>query len=299
MPRAGWPGAVTSRPMEEDMTDTFDRCTRLAYSRSGSGEPLVLLHGQGLSRRSWDPVIACLTAHRDVIAVDLPGHGDSRRQMPAEGVAPADLAVAVTELLDDLGLDTVHVAGNSLGGWVALEVARLGRARTVTALSPAGLWRRTAPAYVRTSMRQSRLNSKLVRLVAPKAPQTRLARAVFMMTASGRPWSVPYEPAHRAVHDMASAAGFRETLRGLESSRFRGGSAIRVPVTVAFGSRDRVLLRGSARRRTELPSQTHLVSLRGCGHLAMVDAPRTVAALLLDGSRSDVARTGVRQLAAA
>jgi pimeloyl-ACP methyl ester carboxylesterase len=277
------------------MTDTAERSTRLAYGRSGSGEPLVLLHGQGLSRRSWDPVIADLALYRDVIAVDLPGHGDSRRQQPGEGAAPADLAVAVTELLDDLGLESAHVAGNSLGGWVALEIGRLGRARSVTALSPAGLWRHNAPGYVRVSMRQSRLNSKVVRMLAPNAPRTRLARALFMATASGRPLSVPYEPAHQAVRDMASASGFRETLRALETDRFRDGSAIRVPVTVAFGSRDRVLLRGSARRRGDLPDHARLLSLRGCGHLAMVDAPRTVAALLVEASRSGAARSEDRQ----
>ena len=116
--------------------------SRLAYDRSGQGEPLVLLHGQGFSRRSFDPVVPALAARRDVIAVDLPGHGESPRQPKGAGNAPRDLAVAVAELLDELELPTVHVAGNSSGGWVALELAKLGRARTVTALAPAGLWRR-------------------------------------------------------------------------------------------------------------------------------------------------------------
>ena len=114
---------------------------RLAYDRTGQGEPLVLLHGQGFSRRCWDPVVEALAAHRDVIAVDLPGHGESPRQPKGAGNAPRDLAVAVGELLDQLGLPTAHVAGNSSGGWVALELGRLQRARTVTALDPAGLWR--------------------------------------------------------------------------------------------------------------------------------------------------------------
>jgi pimeloyl-ACP methyl ester carboxylesterase len=280
------------------MTDTIDRSTRLAYGRYGSGEPLVLLHGQGLSRRSWEPVIPLLAPLRDVIAVDLPGHGDSRRQADEEGAAPGDLAVAVIELLDDLGLDSPHVAGNSLGGWVALEIARRGRARTVTALSPAGLWRRKAPVYIRTAMRQSRLNAKVVRLFAPDAPRTRLARALFMVTASGKPLAFPYEPARTAVHDMAAAPGFRETLRGLERRRFRDGSAIHVPVTVAFGSRDRVLLRGSGRRTGELPDHARLLTLRGCGHLSMIDDPPMVAALLLEASQSAALEPGPRQTTA-
>ena len=137
--------------------------SRLAYDRSGQGEPLVLLHGQGFSRRSFDPVVPALAARRDVIAVDLPGHGGSPRQPKGAGNAPRDLAVAVAELLDELELPTVHVAGNSVGGWVALELAKLGRARTVTALAPAGLWRRSAPLHIRAGMRLARLNAKIVR----------------------------------------------------------------------------------------------------------------------------------------
>src|SRR5215213_597191 len=219
-----------------------DHAPRLAYDRTGRGEPLVLVHGQGFSRRCWDPIIDLLAADRDVIAVDLPGHGESPRQPKGTGSAPHDQAVAVAELLDELDLPTAHIAGNSSGGWVALELGRLQRARSVTAISPAGLWRRKAPLYVRTAMRQTRLNARVVRRLAPNAPRTRLVRALFMCTASGRPFSVPYEPVLRAVHDMATAAGFGETLRAMESRRFRDGAAIEVPVTVAFGSRDRVML---------------------------------------------------------
>ena len=92
------------------------RAARLAYDRSGRGEPLVLLHGQGFSRRCWEPVVDSLAADRDVIAVDLPGHGDSPRQPKGTASAPHDLAVAVAELLDELDLPTVHVAGNKSGG---------------------------------------------------------------------------------------------------------------------------------------------------------------------------------------
>src|SRR3954466_3075177 len=113
---------------------------RLAYDRTGSGEPLVLLHGQGFSRRCWDPIMDLLAADRDVIAVDLPGHGESPRQPKGAGSAPHDLAVAVAELLDELDLATGHVAGNSSGGWVALELGRLKRARTVPAPGQARLW---------------------------------------------------------------------------------------------------------------------------------------------------------------
>jgi pimeloyl-ACP methyl ester carboxylesterase len=262
---------------------------RLAYHRTGQGEPLVLLHGQGLSYHSWDPTITALSAERDVIAVDLPGHGASPRQPEGRGSAPADLALAVAELLDELGLQTVHVAGNSTGGWVALELGRLRRTRSVTALSPAGLWRNKAPAYIRAAMRQTRLNARIIHRLAPNAPKTRLARALFMATASGHPFKVAYEPVRQAVQDMATAPGFRDTLRAMERTRFRDGAAIQTPVTIAFGRRDMVLLPVIARRRTELPTHAQWLTLAGCGHIAMFDDPDAVADLLIKASATNPA----------
>jgi hypothetical protein len=81
----------------------------------------------------------------------------------------------------------VDVAGNSIGGWVALELGSPQRARTITALSPAGLWRCKAPAYIRGAMRRTRLNARIIRRLAPNVPQTRLARALFMATTSDDP----------------------------------------------------------------------------------------------------------------
>ena len=263
-------------------TQNAARTRRLAFDRTGSGAPLVLLHGQGFSRRSWDPIIEQLAAHRDVINVDLPGHGESPRQPKRAGNTPHDLAIAVAELLDELGIATADVAGNSSGGWVALELGRLGRARTVTALAPAGLWRRRgAPLHIRLGMRLARFNARIVRRLFPHAPRSRAGRALASAQVAGHPFRMPYRPVHDSVHAMATAPGFRETLRALEKTRFTDGAAITVPVTVAFGSRDRVLLPGVARHRGQLPAQTRWVRLRGCGHLPWLDDPDTVVNLLL------------------
>ena len=111
---------------------------RLNYVRRGSGEPLVLIHPLGAELVVWEPVMERLARERDVIALDLPGFGRSP-ELDGEPT-PRTLAGSVAGLLDDLGIERAHVAGNSLGGWVALEVAKAGRALSVAGLCTAGLW---------------------------------------------------------------------------------------------------------------------------------------------------------------
>src|SRR5690349_19117480 len=130
--------------------------TELAFTRSGRGEPLVLLHALGLSRTIWDDVIPDLARHFDVIAVDLPGFGDSPPLPAAIEPTPAALAAAVARLLDEVSIDAGHVVGNSLGGWVALELATIWPVTSLALLSPAGLWRSRTPRYALASLRVSR-----------------------------------------------------------------------------------------------------------------------------------------------
>ena len=129
--------------------------TTLAYTRCGGGEPLVLLQGLGSFRQAWDPVVPALARVADVIVVDLPGFGDSPRLPATVEPSPAALAVAVAGFLDELGLDTPHVAGNSLGGWVGLELAAVRPVASLTVLSPRGLWRSGTPLYCRASFQAS------------------------------------------------------------------------------------------------------------------------------------------------
>jgi pimeloyl-ACP methyl ester carboxylesterase len=151
-------------------------------------------------------------------------------------------------------------------------------------LSPGGLWGRHAPVLLRTTLRQARINARIVRWLAPGAPRSRLARTLFMAQISGHPSKVPYALANQAIHDMATAPGFRQVLHGAERTGFRDGAAIQVPVTVAFGSRDRVIPPILARRRGELPAHARWIEIKGAGHVPMFDEPGAVAALLLHAS---------------
>src|SRR3954453_19356825 len=111
----------------------------LDHHRGGFGAPLVLIHGIGHTWRGWKPMLPLLEERFDVLAVDMPGFGRSEPFPPTVDSPPEALADAVEDEMARAGFDRAHIAGNSLGGWVALELARRGRAETVTALSPAGL----------------------------------------------------------------------------------------------------------------------------------------------------------------
>src|SRR5829696_2155253 len=110
-------------------------------------------------------------------------------------------------------------------------------------------------------MREVRFAAKMTRKAAPNAPRTRLTRGLSFIQASAHPSELPCEPVKTAIHDMTTAPGFPETPHALEKRQVEDGAAITVPVTGAFGSRERVLVDKLARRRDQLPDQTRWVTL--------------------------------------
>jgi pimeloyl-ACP methyl ester carboxylesterase len=262
----------------------------LAHVRSGAGEPLVLLPGLGFSHHVWDPVVPALVADFDVIAVDLPGFGDSPPLPAGVEAHPAVLAAAVRDLLDELGVGAAHLVGNSLGGWVALELAALRPAASVTLLSPAGMWRRGTPRYCRVSLRASRWVTEHAPRLLSRVVATRAGRSAVLLQTYGRPSQVTPAEARAAFRDVGTAPGFEAVLRATARTRYRATRPIAAPVTVAFGARDRLLLRGQSRHLDELPPDVHVGRLPG-GHVpAAVDAPAVVA--LLRASTARGARIG-------
>ena len=253
----------------------------LAYTRSGAGAPLVLLHGIGLDRRSWDPVAPALARNFDVIAVDLPGFGDS-----APGQAdPKALAEAVAGLLTELGVTSPHLAGNSLGGWVALELAGLelaglGPVASLTLLSPAGLWKRNTPRYCRVSLQASRWLARHATGPLSRLVRFRPGRVLVLGQTHGHPARLTPGYARAAVQAMGTCPGFEATLAATARRRFLATTPIGAPVTVAFGSRDVLLLPRQSRHLDQLPAGTKAEALPGCGHVPMADDPVAVAELI-------------------
>lgn len=249
--------------------------SNLAYDRAGTGPALVLLHPLGADRKVWRPVLDRLTDHRDVICVDLPGFGDS----PAlsDSPHPAALAAAVGGFLGGLGVEDPHLAGNSLGGWVALELAITGAAASVTGIAPAGLWSRPLapkPEVARTLARLARP------LLKPAMRADRFKRAALLGSVA-YPERVPADAAADLVAAYATASGFTAVNRAMRAGVFSGFDEVHVPLTLAWCEHDRLVT-----RPRQVPPRAREVLLAGCGHIPMWDDPDAVARVLLEGSRA-------------
>ncbi|MFF5227504.1 alpha/beta fold hydrolase [Dactylosporangium sp. NPDC000521] len=254
--------------------------------RKGTGEPLVLIHGIGHHWRAWEPVIDLLAERHDVIAIDLPGFG--RSPAPADNQGMPSAVAALAQYFAETGLDRPHVAGNSLGGAIALELAAAGHARSATALSPAGF---CTPAQVRRAL--SILRGHRVGAFTP----TPLLK-VFYRTGFGKAFSFGWlvrDPsvltAERALADtlaLRGGKGFGAVARHGRAYTYTARPD--VPVTVAWGSRDRIFLPVQADvARERLPGARH-VALDGCGHVPMSDAPALVADVILSTTAAAATR---------
>jgi pimeloyl-ACP methyl ester carboxylesterase len=263
----------------------------LAYSRIGAGAPLVLVHALGLDRSVWDPVLPALARRFDVIAVDLPGFGDSEPLPPSVEPTPAALAGRVALLLDELGIRSPHVAGNSLGGWVALELAALRPVASLALLAPAGLWRGGTPLYCRISLQATRWLSVHAGGLLSRLVGFRWGRVLVLGQSHGRPGRLTAAQARATIRAIGTAPGFDAALAATLPRHYVARTHLDVPVTVAFGSRDLVLLRHRSRHLEQLPADVRLAALPHCGHIPFADDPAAVSALITAAAGRALSRT--------
>jgi pimeloyl-ACP methyl ester carboxylesterase len=253
--------------------------SELVYTRQGSGEPLVLIHGIGHRRQAWDPVIGLLAQSYDVIAVDLAGFGESPAYPDGTAYTMDNAAADLSANFAAWGIDKPHVVGNSLGGAIALELGARGLARSVTALSPAGFFR----GFDRIAAFALLMTLRLAAVITP-APLLRTIsrRAIGRRLVGLALYTHPERFSADAVYGdslaLKHAAAFGGTLKAGTTYKF--ASPIPVPATVAWGTRDRILFYGqSALAQERLPEAQH-VALPHCGHVPMIDDPALVVRVI-------------------
>jgi pimeloyl-ACP methyl ester carboxylesterase len=253
--------------------------------RAGTGTPLLLLHGVGAIWRAWSPVLPYLEPHHDVIVPTLAGHGGGP-PLDAD-VAPSvqALADALEGELDKLGLQKVHIAGNSLGGWVGMELARRGRARSLVLFSPAGAWR---------SQRSIELRANAIRLSvgalgryasrADAIAANAVLRWPLLAGQVAHPNRVPPEELAAFIRAGGAAPVVAPLLRQLPLRQVDPLPAVRdYPVRLVWGSRDRVIpFDGFGSAMLERIPGAELIRLAGVGHVPMSDNPAGVAELILE-----------------
>ena len=257
--------------------------------RGGSGEPLVLIHGGGGTPRLWRTTSPLLEPHHDVLAVTLTGHFGGR-ELPRGAESSVDRLVDDVESdMDEAGFGTAHVAAGSLGAWVALELARRRRARSIVAVAPAGGWtrgsweaRRIAWMY-RALIASSRMVAGHAEALARRP---RLRRLLVWHHFAHAERMSPDDFAY-LIAGAAGATGLDAGIRWmLRSAGAEHLDEIDCPVLLAFPEHDVVL----PRRRYGEPlvralPHAEVVDLPGVGHAAMVDDPELVARTILDFTR--------------
>ncbi|HEY6762707.1 MAG TPA: alpha/beta hydrolase [Baekduia sp.] len=242
--------------------------------------PLVLFHGMTMSARVWHRVRPLLDADFDVVTPTALGHTGGR-PATTNPIKIVDVVDDAERTLDALGLETAHLAGNSMGGWVALELARRGRARTVCALSPAGTWDAASREHrrTRTALARARTDSRTSRPLLPLALRLPAVRRYATRTVSADGALLEPHEIRAAAHDLLGCTVLSDLLATTES--LAPMDPLPCPITIAWAGGDRLLppsVNGEHARRL-VPGADH-ITLDGLGHVPMLDDPARVAATI-------------------
>ncbi len=256
----------------------------IAHSRTGSGRPLLLVHGLGSTRRAWCLIARALSEHRDVIAVDLPGHGDTPAE--ADSGTFAGLARSLDAWLVAEGLTGVDMVGSSLGGRLVLEMARIGQAGAVVALDPGGFWAGWERQYTYASLKASAV---LLRTLGPALPllaSNPASRTALLAQLSAQPWALNGDLVAGELTSLTETPNFDALVYDLAFGPAQPGPAApgAGPITIGWGRHDRLTLPDQADRALAAFPGARLHWFDRSGHFPMFDEPEAALALILDST---------------
>jgi pimeloyl-ACP methyl ester carboxylesterase len=248
------------------------------YGAGNSGLPLILIHGMGSAATAWQLVIPELAKSYRVIAVDLPGHGETQLSAGLD-MSPKSLAEYVLETMDSLNISKAHLVGNSLGGWTALELAVIQpeRVSSILGLAPAGLW--LAPFNVRypgTAIARNLASS--LKVVSPFGLKYEWGRKLGFGDVSPQWQKYSYQLCLDATLALANSAGYFPAWDAMLKKRFDEQVSSTVPITIVFGDSDKTLPASSCQEKSLAPKHATWINWENCGHAPMWDYPERVVA---------------------
>jgi len=255
---------------------------KMNHIRYGSGKPLLLIHGLGGSWKSWIPVLDRLATHREVIAIDLPGHGKT----PAlkKGTIPA-LADAVTRFLHNNNLTGIDAVGSSMGARIVLELARRGGVLgSVVSLNPGGFWQGWERHFFYNSLAAS---IRLLRGVKPLIPflaGNAITRTILLPQFSPTPWRLSPYLVVTELQSYVATPVFNELLYALAYGEAQQGAkkgSITKSLMIGWSRQDRICFPSQARKALTLFPDAHVYWFNGCGHFPHWDKPAETSELIL------------------
>jgi pimeloyl-ACP methyl ester carboxylesterase len=253
------------------------------HTRTGHGKPLLLVHGLGGTQRSWDPISPSLAQAREVIALDLPGHGQTSEENDSGTFV--GLARSLDDWLRRQGLVGVDMVGSSMGARLVLEMVRRGHAGAVVALDPGGFWQGWERTFFRTTIASS---IRLVRALGPAIPvitRNVAGRTALMAQLSAKPWGLDPALIAQELKSFANTRTFDALVKDLATGAMqRGTSDTPGPVVIGWGRKDRLCLpRQAARAMAAFPDAT-LHWFESSGHFPMWDQPKETVRIVLEAT---------------
>ena len=254
----------------------------IQHIRRGRGKPLVLVHGLGSSRAAWNLVVLALASHREVIAIDLPGHGAS----PAEHDSGtfAGLARSLDEWLVQEQLVGVDMVGSSMGARLVLEMARRGRSGGVVALDPGGFWDGWERGFVKATLTASGALLRSLRPALPKLAQTRAGRTMLLAQLAARPWALNGDLVAKELVGICDTATFQELVQDLAYGPPQRGPAAgnAGPIAIGWGRHDRLCFPGQAAKAQQAFPEARVFWFEHSGHFPNWEQPEETVKLILD-----------------
>lgn len=236
---------------------------------------LVLVHGLGSAGTIWKTLIPDLIEHFTVYAIDLPGHGDAPL-MANESLDPQSLGVAIVELMKrSYGVEKMHVAGNSLGGWIALEMGALAphAVESITALAPAGLWHEGPTGKYPPSL-DSRILAKISQHFMRIAYHLPPLKAIGYKKITHLWRELSFESCRDSVLAMANSKGYMPMWRDLLGKKFESQISDSTRVSIIFGDYDLTLPEEIAQEKSVAPKHASWIVVDNCAHVIMWNYPK-------------------------